>query len=442
MDFMSWTAVAGALLLLFSLSLGWINRTLVPLFGLYLLVGIGLGPWVLDLVQIDIIKYSTIIAHCTEIAMAASLFMTGLKIRLPFSANGWKKGLMLAGPAMILTVLGVMVASHYLLGMSWPLALAMGAIVAPTDPVLASLIAISDSRDSDSLRLSLSTEAGLNDGTALPLLALALLLFQADGSLSFSEIGHWFSIEVLWSLAAGIAIGFIMGRGIGLITTHFRYTQREFSPSDFVALGLISLSFSVAMMLGASGFLAAFAAGVGLRSAELKIQHRFPDERQEKDGVSIPAEVVVNPHQRHGFQEANRVQSVGLVVGDALTFGDIVERIFAAAIIIVLGITIAQHWQPAGLIIAAVLFFAIRPAAVWLTTSRCSSSRYQRLMIGWLGIRGIGSLNYIAWAWTHGMRGEEVSFMLDCALTLVVASVLIHGISVTPLMSLRKKYQD
>lgn len=442
MDFMSWTAVAGMLLLLFSLSLGWINRTPVTIFGLYLLVGIAFGPWVLNLINIDIIKYSTIIAHCTEIAMAASLFMTGLKIRLPFSAYGWKMGVMLAGPAMIVTVLGVMVAGHYLLDLSWPVALALGAIVAPTDPVLASLISISDSRDSDSLRLSLSTEAGLNDGTALPLLALALLFFKADDVPAMAEIAHWFSVEVLWSLIAGTIIGFLLGRGVGLIATHFRYSQSEFSPNDFLALALIALSFSITMMLGASGFLAAFAAGIGLRGAELKIQRRFPDERHEEDGVALPAELMVNPHQRHGFQEVNRVQSVGLVVGDALTFGDIVERLFAAAIVIVLGITLAQHWQPDGLLIAALLFILIRPAAVWLFTGRCGASTSQRLMIGWLGIRGIGSLNYIAWAWTHGMRGDEVSFMLDCALTLVVASVLIHGISVTPLMSLRKKWQD
>lgn len=439
MDFISWTATAGVLLLLFSLNPAWINRPLVPLFGLYLLVGVCCGPWILDLVDIDIIKYSTIIAHCTEVAMAASLFMTGLKIRLPFRAHGWKMGLLLAGPAMLLTVSGVMLAGHYLLGLSWPLALAMGAIVAPTDPVLASLIAINDARDSDNLRLSLSSEAGLNDGTALPLLALALLFFKADGLPLTAEIAHWFSVEVLWSLLAGVAIGFLLGRGIGQVATHFRYTRHELAPNDFVALALISLSFSIAIMLGASGFLAAFAAGIGLRSAELKIQRRFPDERQEENGISLPAESVVNPHQRHSFQKTNRIQSIGLVVGDALTFGDIVERLFAVALVIVLGITIARHWEPAGLTIAGLLFFVIRPAAVWMVTAGQNLSRSRRLMIGWLGIRGIGSLNYIAWAWTHGMHGKEVTFMLDCALTLVVASVLIHGISVTPLMSLRQK---
>ncbi len=440
MNFVTWTAASGALLLLMSLSYGWISRSVVPLFGLYLLVGIVCGPWVLNLLHIDIVRYSTIIAHVSEVAMAASLFMTGLKIRMPFKSAGWKMGALLAGPAMLLTVGGIMIAAHYLLGMSWPIALAFAAIIAPTDPVLASLIAINDARDDDSLRLSLSTEAGLNDGTALPLLALALALSNsgADG-ITATELGHWFTIEVIWALIAGVGIGYMLGHAVGLMATHFRYTQREFASSDFIALSLIALSYAIALSLGASGFLAAFAAGVGLRRAEINVQRHFPDEREEKDGTALPAEIMVNPHQRHEFAETTRVKSMGLVIGDALSFGDTVERIFAATLIIILGITLAQHWQPDGLLMAALLFVIIRPLAVYAVTWGISTPGHQRVAISWLGIRGIGSLNYIAYAWMHGMRGDEANYMMDCALTLVVASVIVHGISVNPLMALRRK---
>lgn len=438
MNFITWTAASGALLLVMSLSYGWINRSVVPLFGLYLLVGILCGPWVLNLLNIDIVKYSTIIAHVTEVAMAASLFMTGLKIRMPFRSAGWKMGVLLAGPAMLLTVGCIMLAAHYLLGLSWPLSLAFAAIVAPTDPVLASLIAINDARDDDSLRLSLSTEAGLNDGTALPLLALALLLSHG-GEVNTAELTHWFSLEVVWALVAGVVIGFLLGYAIGLMATHFRYSQREFAPSDFIALSLIALSYATALALGASGFLAAFAAGIGLRSAEIKVQQHFPDESEEENGAARPAETMVNPHQRHAFADTTRVKAIGLIVGDALSFGDTVERLFAAALIIILGITLAQHWQPDGLLMAALLFIVIRPLAVYAVTWGTATARHQRIAICWLGIRGIGSLNYIAYAWTHGMRGEEANYMMDCALTLVVASVIVHGISVNPLMALRRR---
>lgn len=439
MDFVTWTAAFGALLLVMSLSYGWISRSVVPLFGLYLLVGIVCGPWVLNLLNIDIVKYSTIIAHVSEVAMAASLFMTGLKIRMPFRSAGWKMGVLLAGPAMLLTVGGITLAAHYLLGISWPVSLAFAAIVAPTDPVLASLIAINDARDDDSLRLSLSTEAGLNDGTALPLLALALLLFHNGGEISSAELTHWFTLEVLRALVAGVIIGFLLGYATGLMATHFRYSQREFAPSDFIALSLIALSYAIALAFGASGFLAAFAAGIGLRSAELKVQRHFPDEDEKENGPALPAETMINPHQRHGFAETTRVKAIGLIVGDALSFGDTVERLFAAALIIILGITLAQHWQPDGLLIAALLFIVIRPAAVYAVTGWTSTPRHQRIALCWLGIRGIGSLNYIAYAWTHGMRGDEANYMMDCALTLVVASVIVHGISVNPLMALRRR---
>ncbi len=439
MNFVTWTAASGALLLVMSLSYGWINRSVVPLFGLYLLVGIVCGPWVLGLLNIDIVKYSTIIAHVSEVAMAASLFMTGLKIRIPFRSAGWKMGMLLAGPAMLLTVGGIMLAAHYLLGMSWPISLAFAAIIAPTDPVLASLIAINDARDDDSLRLSLSTEAGMNDGTALPLLLLALMLFESHGGITTAALAHWFTVEVIWALVAGVFIGYLLGYAVGLLATHFRYTQREFAPSDFIALSLIALSYAIALSLGASGFLAAFAAGVGLRNAEIKVQRYFPDERDEENGAALPAEIMVNPHQRHEFAETTRVKAMGLVIGDALSFGDTVERLFAAALIIILGITLAQHWQPNGLLMAALLFVIIRPLAVYAVTWGVSAPAYQRITISWLGIRGIGSLNYIAFAWMHGMRGDEANYMMDCALTLVVASVIVHGISVNPLLALRRR---
>lgn len=114
------------------------------------------------------------------------------------------------------------------------------------------------------------------------------------------------------------------------------------------------------------------------------------------------------------------------------------ERLFAAGIIIVLGVTLAQHWDPDGLLMALVLFVFIRPAAVWLGTTGIKAPWQQKMIIGWLGIRGIGSINYIAWAYTHGVAGEEMTRMANIAFTLIVASVIVHGISVTPLLNWRQ----
>jgi len=439
MGFLGWTAVTGGLLLIMSLASGWITRGPVTSFAIYLAAGIACGPWVLDLLHIDIAAHADLTRHLTEIAMAASLFITGLKLRIPFRSQGWRLGLRLAFPGMLLTVAGVTLAAHYIAGLSWMFSLAFGAIVAPTDPVLASLISVNDARDDDNLRVSLSSEAGMNDGTALPLLMLAVMLLTTQGGVSPEMLGEWALVDVVWAIIGGLGIGFLLGRFVGQYITHLRHTHQDVAPNDFLALALIALSYTAAQSLDSSGFLAAFAAGVGLRRAEMRVIYRQPADCFNDSENRPPAEVLVNPHVRHEVGETNPANAVGLVVGDALSFGDTVERLFAAGIIIVLGITLAQHWDPQGLIMAAVLFVVIRPAAVWIATTGMKAPRGQRLIIGWLGIRGIGSINYIAWAYTHGVEGDEMTRMANMALTLVVASVVVHGISVTPLLNWRQK---
>lgn len=436
MSYLMWMAATGGLLLLMSLSYGWISRVPIPVFGLYLIVGIICGPWEMGILNIDIAAHAHLTSRITEIAMAASLFITGLKIRLPLTSPYWKMGIKLALPAMLLTIGGIMVAAHYLINLSWPLSLALGAILAPTDPVLASLVAINDARDDDQLRIALSSEAGLNDGTALPFLMLALIWYQADGAPTSEELLKWFSVDLLWALVGGLLIGFFLGRVVGIIATRSRHAQGEVAPSDFIALALICLSFSLAIAVSASGFLAAFAAGIGLRSAEVSVQKRHADPEDDHD---LPAEMQVNPHMRHALEEQNPIKSVGLVIGDALSFGDTVERLLAALLVIVLGVTLSQHWDAHALVLAFIVFVVIRPLSVLIVTLRDGSSWFHRVSLGWLGIRGIGSLNYIAYAYVHGLQGADANIVADIAITIVTLSVLLHGISVTPLLTVRRK---
>jgi NhaP-type Na+/H+ or K+/H+ antiporter len=153
----------------------------------------------------------------------------------------------------------------------------------------------------------------------------------------------------------------------------------------------------------------------------------------------MPAEMKVNPHMRHALNESSPIKSMGLVIGDALSFGDTVERLFAAVLVIVLGVTLSQHWDTSALLLALLIFCVIRPLAVLMVTWRSQNSWLQRASLGWLGIRGIGSLNYIAYAYVHGLGGKEAGMMANIAITVVTASVLLHGITVTPLLSWRRK---
>ncbi|WP_416411216.1 cation:proton antiporter [Pantoea sp. App145] len=440
MDFLAWTAATGGLLLLMSLASGWIHRGPVTSFGLYLFAGVLCGPWMLNLLQIDILGHADLAAHITEITMAASLFITGLKLRLPLRAHAWRVGVRLAFPAMLLTVAGMTLLVRWLTGFDWPLALAFAAIVAPTDPVLASLISVNDARDDDALRVALSSEAGMNDGSALPLLMLSLLMLHQP-AFTFTDISLWVARDAVWAIGGGLVIGYAIGRVIGQLATHLRSAHQDVAPNDILALALIALSYAAAQSLDASGFLATFAAGVGLRRAELRVVKRFPPEDVSEEEHLLPAEARVNPNQRLAHGGSGMVKSVGLVVGDALSFGDTIERLLAAAMMVVLGITLAHHWNLTGIGLALLLFVLVRPLAVWITTLGCGLPLARRLLIGWLGIRGIGSINYIAYAWVHGMRGPQAEQMVDMALTLVVCSIVLHGVTVTPLLNWRAARQ-
>lgn len=437
MSFLAWTAVIGCLLLLMSLASSLIHRGPVTSFGIYLLAGIGFSPWGFDLLRIDIIGYAELVAHITEITIAASLFITGLKLRLPFRDPGWRMGMRLAFPAMVLTVGGMTLLVHWITGFDWTLSLAFAAIVAPTDPVLASLISVNDARDDDALRVSLSSEAGMNDGSALPFLMLAIVLFNGekpDGAL----FTHWVLKDVLWEVVGGLGIGFIVGCVVGIVATKLRSTNKDVAPNDFLALALIALSYAAAQSLDSSGFLATFAGGVGLRRAEVKVIKYHPPEDLPEDDRFLPAEELVNPNQRQAESGGGLAKSIGMVVGDALSFGDTIERLMAAALMVVLGVTMASHWNLTGLLLGLLLFVVVRPLAVWLATIGSNVPVARRLLIGWLGIRGIGSIFYIVYAMVEGMKGQEVQTMVDMALTLVVSSIVIHGVTVTPLLNWRE----
>jgi NhaP-type Na+/H+ or K+/H+ antiporter len=440
MGFVGWIASIGGLLLLMSMASGWIRQLPMTTFTLYLVAGIVAGPWALGLLHIDVVGHAVGIARITTIALVISLFMTGLKLRLGFRAPAWRMACRLALPAMVLTVAGVCMIAHWAFALPWPLALLLGAIAAPTDPVLASMVAVNDADDRDELRIALSGEAGLNDGTALPFVGLALLLL--DGHVATTDVARWLGVDFVWSLAGGLGIGFVLGWAIGRVGAWLKTQSRDIAPSDFLALALMAISYSAAQALSASGFLAAFAAGVGLRHAELHVVKRHPHPRirddDRHDATHPPAELLVNPNDRTAEDAREPAASVGMVVSDAISFGETLERLIAAALVLLLGAAFASYWHPTGMLVALLLFVIVRPLAVHLATMGSGVPLARRLLIGWLGIRGIGSLNYLAYAITHGLDGPQASLLANFVLTLVALSVVVHGITTPPLMAWRQ----
>ncbi|RAN81754.1 sodium:proton antiporter [Bacillus sp. SRB_336] len=445
MEYLAWIGAIGTLLLLTSLLSGWIHDIPITHFAIYLLAGIAVGPWGLDLVRVDLRGHGRWLSWVTEAALVVSLFITGLKMRLGFRNPAWRDAVRLAFPAMVLTVAGVSAAAHFWLALPWAMSLLIGALVAPTDPVLASIVAIDDARDADQMRAALSGEAGLNDGSALPFLLLALLLMASPGPLGSSAVAHWFAVDVLWSFAAGLALGFGLGWIVGLLGTKLRTASKDVAPSDFLALALMALAYAGARSLSASGFLAAFAAGLGLRTAELYVVTRHPHPRftdapaqGEIAQTHPPAEVLVNPNRRERDAAEQPAASVGLLVSDALSFGDTLERLIAFALVLLAGMMCARYWSLDGVILAGLLFVVIRPLSAWIALSGSSAPPVRRLLIGWIGIRGIGTLNYLAYAITHGLAADDSMRAAQLALTVVVLSILVHGVTAQPLMTWRR----
>ncbi|AHL34149.1 sodium:proton antiporter [Pseudomonas brassicacearum] len=436
MIFTVWVAVLGAVLLTLALTSSYLRWMPVTTSAMCLVLGAVIGPAGLGLLKLDLGDSSVWMEHLTEVAVVFSLFVSGLKLRLPLKDRTWRVAYGLAGPVMILTIAGLCLTLHYLFGLGWGVSLLIGAMLAPTDPVLAALVQVNDARDDDRVRFGLSGEAGLNDGTAFPFVILGLLVLRADGS---GFLGEWVLRSVLWAVPAGLLIGYWMGRGIGRLTLSMRIKNADstLSPNDYLALALIALAYVAAEAVQGYGFLSVFAAGLGLRQAEV----------QSTDENSPPAEHLVQPvvgHEAVDPQQAvlgdtasldDGQVAAGVMMGDMLAFGSLVERSMEVFLVTLLGVVVANHWDWRALAIGALLFAVIRPLSVLAMPWGRLLDGPQRLLIGWFGIRGIGSLFYLFYALNHDLQPEVARLCINLTLSVVALSILAHGLSTQPMLA-------
>ena len=161
------------------------------------------------------------------------------------SDGRWLLPLRLAILSMLVTVALVAGVGVLALGLPLGAAILLGGILAPTDPVLASDVQVANPGDRDRLRFALTGEAGLNDGTAFPLVMLGL------GLLGLHDIGsfgwRWLAVDVIWAVTAGVAIGAVLGTAVGRLVLYLRRTHKEAVGLDnFLALGLVGLAYGAA----------------------------------------------------------------------------------------------------------------------------------------------------------------------------------------------------
>jgi NhaP-type Na+/H+ or K+/H+ antiporter len=342
----------------------------------------------------------------TEIALLIALFTVGIKMRVPIGDWRWSLPLRLATISMVLTILGIAIVAVLLLGFDWRLALVLGAALAPTDPVLASDVQLRSAEDRDSLRFGLTGEGGLNDGTAFPFVLLGL------GLMGLHEIGvgawRWVAVDLVWGTVGGLAIGFGVGTALAIGVRALRTWRRDAVIFDeFLLLGVIALSYGVALAAQALGFLAVFAAGLALRRAD--------DIHAESPGPT----------------EQSPLTPSMLNVNEQL------ERIVEVAVVLLVGAMISTgYWSPEGLVLAALLFVVIRPLSVWIGVRGTDAGKAPRRLLAWFGIRGIGSVYYGVFFAGYELRDVIATQLLSAVFTVVAASIVVHGISAAPLMEL------
>lgn len=390
----------------------------------YLIVGMSLGPSGMNLFHVDPLRQSALLEVLTEIAVLISLFSAGVKMPVPVRIRRWSAPVRLAWLGMAFSVAMVAAFAVLVLGFSWGAAILLGAVLSPTDPVLATDVQSRHPGDDDDLRFTLTSEAGMNDGTAFPFVMLGL------GLLGLHELGpawtRWVLIDVVWATLAAIVAGVLAGSITAIIGWRWRGLQgsREIL-DDLVGLGLIGVVYGLAVSLQAYGFLAVFFAGVALRQTELGLARKVGVRSAELDKSS---EVLLREMKK-------KTDAPSVMSSNALVFKEHLERLSELLLVLLLGgMMFVPFWNWRTLALAGFVLLVARPLSTVLALVGCPVAERLRPLACWFGVRGIGSIYYLAYAIQHGVPSDLARDMIQMVLIVITLSILLHGASVKPLM--------
>ncbi|MET0356447.1 MAG: cation:proton antiporter [Cellvibrio sp.] len=389
---------------------------------IYLTIGVIAGPMVLNLFHFDPISEAPLLEILSEVAVLISLFSAGIKMPVPVTVNQWTKPILLAWLSMTLTVSFVAAFSYFIFNFPIGLAILLGAILAPTDPVLATDVQSRHAGDKDQLRFTLTCEAGMNDGSAFPFVMLGL------GLLGLHNLGDstlkWVAVDVVWATSSAVIIGILAGvllahAGLKLRGSDLKHEVLD----DLVGLGLIAIVYGISLSVGAWGFLAVFFAGVALRQRELKLSERRSNEVKLTKANEEPA------------LQNSEDSTPPIISVEALVFGAHLERLSEMLLVFLLGGMLAiQFWNWQSVTLAIFLFVVARPLSVYIGLIGTNTTWKLRGMIGWFGVRGIGSIYYLMYAIQHGIDKAYASQLTQLTLVVITLSIILHGTSVKPIM--------
>lgn len=344
------------------------------------------------------------ILHLSEICVIVSLMGAGLALNRPVGWFRWSSTWRLLGITMPITMVLVGLLGWVALRFGAAACVLLAAALAPTDPVLATEVQVSEpvadeGADDDEVRFALTSEAGLNDGLAFPF-TYAAIAISAAGAGAGGWLGEWLLLDVLWRTAVGVGLGFLVGFGLRrLFFSSFGERLRLTSQAEgFVALAATFLAYGLSELAEGYGFLAVFVCGCTIRAGE----------------------------RAHGYHAVLH------------KFVEQIERLLTVAVLVLLGGAVARGllagvgWVEVGFALAVVLL--VRPLAGWVGLSPGKTGPRERFVIAFFGIRGVGSLFYVAYALSEASFPDPDRIWAVVAL-VVLASIVIHGIAATPVMA-------
>jgi sodium/hydrogen antiporter len=340
------------------------------------------------------IERVTLLEHWTEAVLIIAVLGAGLSLDRRIGLHRWASTWRLLGIAMPLGFAAMSMLAWTVGQFSVATALLIGAILSPTDPVLASDLQVGPpgTGEEGEVRQALTSEAGLNDGLAAPFVLLAMAIH--DGA----RIGvSWIAEHLLWRVALAVIVGWVLGRVFGWFQFKVPGIRDSSTADGLAAIGMAFFAYGATEALGGYGFVAVFLTAIRLRES------RREDET----------------HKR------------------MVDFAEQIERLIAMCIIVSFaaaissGLLAALTWRDVALV--ALLLLVVRPATAFFSLLGTRHPFASRAATAFFGIRGIGTLYYLIYALQQTSFAERPR-IIGLAGTAVLASIVLHGIMATPVM--------
>jgi sodium/hydrogen antiporter len=366
---------------------------------IYLGLGVvgAVGLTAFDVRWLDPVADSGVVEHVTELAVVIALFSTGLKLERSLRWREWStvtRLLVIGMPAFI--ALAALFGS-LVMGLSAGAAIVLASALAPTDPVLAGDIGVGppgEEGEEHEPHFGVSAEAGFNDGLAFPFVLLGIAVAAGDSP------AEWLAVDVVYGIAGGVALGAALGYGLAALISRLRERDLLIAALDgWVGVAATLLIYGAAEAAGTYGFLAVFAGGLAF--------HRYEHDHELNARVHNGAEIVEK-------------------------FGELAVILLLGSMLTVDGLGV-PGWAGWGL--ALLVVFVLRPVTVNLALLGSRLQRPgERAFLAWFGVRGVGTLFYVAAATALGaLSTEEATLITWTAIAVVILSVVLHGVTAGPL---------